>query len=188
MRMFRQLQQDHHSIGEGRIALLGLLTIQAFIGYEWIMSGLTKMIRGGFVEGLADELAEKSEGAAGWYRSFLDDVVFPNPELFGWLILIGELAVGAALIIAAALWLWRWEHLSVSGRKIVLGATALAALGGILMNLNFHFANGSSHPWVVPDDGFDEGVDLDSLMPLLQLVLLVVSTTLLRTLQRGTPT
>ena len=41
------------------------------------------------------------------------------------------------------------------------------------MNLNFHLANGSSHPWVLPKEGFDDGVDLDSLMPLPQFILLV---------------
>lgn len=43
------------------------------------------------------------------------------------------------------------------------------------MNLNFHLANGSAHPWLIPGDGFDEGVDLDSLMPAVQLVLVVVA-------------
>jgi len=48
----------------GRIPLLGLLAIQVLIGYEWLMSGLTKVVRGGFPSGLADELTEKSDGAA----------------------------------------------------------------------------------------------------------------------------
>ena len=52
---------------------------------------------------------------------------------------------------------------------------ALAAVGGILMNVAFHLANGSAHPWLIPADGFDEGVDLDSLMPAIQIVLAAVS-------------
>lgn len=39
-------------------------------------------------------------------------------------------------------------------------------------------------PSATPKDGFDEGVDLDSLMPAIQLVLLAVSTTLLVSLRR----
>ena len=186
MKTLRHLHhREHHSIGEGRIALLGLLVIQAFIGYEWVMSGLTKAVRGGFPSGLADELSEKSEGAAGWYASFLDGTVIPNASVFGWSIMLGEILIGAVLIIAAGLWLWRWDRLSSGSRSAVLAATALAALGAIFMNLNFHLANGSAHPWLIPDDGFDEGLDLDSLMPLLQVVLLMVSTKLLLTLRRG---
>lgn len=182
----RPTHHEYHSIGEGRIALLALLVIQAFIGYEWLMSGLTKVVRGGFPGGLADELREKSDGAAGWYTSFLDGTVIPNSEVFGWSIIIGEILIGATLIAAAALWLWGWERLSDPGRMAVLAATALAALGAIVMNINFHLANGSAHPWLLPADGFDEGVDLDSLLPLLQVVLLVVSTKLLVTLRRAT--
>lgn len=185
MKTLPHLNREHHSIGEGRIALLGLLTIQAFVGYEWLMSGLVKVIRGGFPSGLGEELQEKSEGISGWYQDFLDGTVIPNSETFGYLIIIGEFAVGLALIAAAGLWLWRWERLSAAGRKAVLAATALASFGAILMNVNFHLANGSSHPWLVPAEGFDEGVDLDSLLPLIQAVLLFVSAKLLLTLRRS---
>lgn len=158
-----------------RIPLLGLLAIQVLIGYEWFMSGLAKTARGGFPSGLADELTEKSEGAASWYVSFLDSVVIPNASTFGALIILAELAVGITFSAAAALWAFRWEELGSRGRTAVLAATAASALGGIFMNANFHLANGSAHPWLIPGEGFDEGVDLDSLMPGIQLVLAAVS-------------
>lgn len=158
-----------------RAGLLGLLAVQAILGYEWLMSGLTKIVRGGFPGGLAGELQEKSEGAAPWYASFLDSVVIPNGTLFGVLIILGELAVGIALIVAAVMWAFRWGRLGPGGRTGVLAATVAAALAGVLMNLNFHLANGSAHPWLIPDDGFDEGVDLDSFMPAVQLVLVVTA-------------
>ncbi len=149
--------------------------MQVFIGYEWFMSGLTKIVRGGFPVGLADELREKLEGAVGWYKSFLDGSVIPNARAFGYAIEIGELLIGAVLIAAAAVWVIRRTRLSDRSRALLLAATALAAFGGIFMNLNFHLANGSPHPWLIPKDGFDEGVDLDSLLPLLELVLVVIS-------------
>jgi hypothetical protein len=167
------------------MGLIGLLAIQIIIGYEWFMSGLVKIVRGGFPGGLADELAEKSEGIGGWYGSFLDDAVIPNAQAFGYLIEIGELLVGGALIAAALVWLFAWERLPVNARAAVLAVTALAALGGVFMNINFHLANGSAHPWLIPAEGFDEGVDLDSLMPLLQLAIVAVSTTLLVGLRRA---
>ena len=158
-----------------RLPLIGLLAIQILIGYEWLMSGLTKIVRGGFPSGLADELTAKSEGVGGWYRDFLDNVVIPNATGFGYLIELSELLVGAGLIGAAVIWLFAWDRIGVAGRTTVLAATSLAAVGGTVMNVAFHMANGSAHPWLIPGDGFDEGVDLDSLMPAIQLVLATVS-------------
>ena len=50
------------------------------------MSGLTKIVRGGFPSGLSVEMRDKSQGAAHWYRSFLDSVVIPHGSTFGYLI------------------------------------------------------------------------------------------------------
>ena len=158
-----------------RITLVGLLVVQLLVGYEWAMSGLTKIVRGGFPAGLASELREKSEGAAGWYTSFLDSVVIPNGQAWGYAIEIGELLIGAVLIGAALVWLFGWERVGAARRRQVLLATALASIGGIFMAVNFHLANGAAHPWLIPADGFDEGVDLDSLLPAIQLVLVAVS-------------
>ena len=169
----------------GRLGLIGLLLIQIFVGYEWLMSGLVKIVRGGFPAGLADELTEKSEGIGGWYRTFLDDAVIPNAQAFGYLIELGELLIGVALIGAALAWLFAWKRLPVSGRAAVLLVTILASLGGIFMNVNFHLANGSAHPWLIPAEGFDEGVDLDSLLPAIQLVLAGVSAWLLVAVRRA---
>lgn len=66
-----------------RLALKGLLVVGLFIGYEWFMSGLTKIVRGGFPSGLAAELRDKSEGTVGWYKSFLDGTVIPEPRHSG---------------------------------------------------------------------------------------------------------
>ena len=167
-----------------RLPLVGLLLVQLFMGYEWLMSGLTKVVRGGFPGGLAAELREKSDGASGWYKSFLDGSVIPHASTFGYLIEIGELVVGLALVVAALVWLLRWERLPYSGRVAVLVATALASVGAIFMAVNFHLANGAPHPWLIPQDGFDEGIDLDSLLPAVQLVLVGVSVSFLRALRR----
>ena len=166
-----------------RIPLVGLLVVQLFVGYEWFMSGLTKIYRGGFPSGLAQELREKSLGAPRWYKSFLDGSIIPNASAFGYLIEIGELLVGVALIAAALIWLARWERLPRGGRLAVLATTVVASLGAIFMAVNFHFANGASHPWLIAKDGFDEGIDLDSLLPAIQLILIGVSVAVWRSLR-----
>jgi hypothetical protein len=44
------------------------------------------------------------------------------------------------------------------------------------MNVSFHLADGSAtSPWLLPDDPFSEGVDLDSLMAAIHLPLVAVS-------------
>ena len=158
-----------------RLPLIGLLLIQIAIGYEWAMSGLTKIVRGGFPAGLAGELRDKSQGAAGWYKSFLDGAVIPHGSAWGYAIELGELAIGLALVAAALVWLFRWEQTSARGRSYVFLTIALASLGAVFMAVNFHLANGAPHPWLIPKDGFDEGVDLDSLLPVMQLIIAGVS-------------
>jgi hypothetical protein len=170
-----------------RVPLVAVLLVQIFVGYEWFMSGLTKIVRGGFPSGLGKELTDKSSGAAHWYRSLLDGSIIPNSSVFGYLIEVGELLIGVALIGAALGWLLRWERLSRGGRLAVLGTTVLAAFAGIFMAVNFHLANGAPHPWLVPRSGFDEGVDLDSLLPLVQLVLIGVSVAYWRSLRSTKP-
>ena len=53
----------------------------------------------------------------GWYGWFLEHVVIPNAGVFGWLVTLGELAVGAALILGAL--------------------TGIAAFFGVVMNANY---------------------------------------------------
>ena len=168
-----------------RIPLVGLLVVQLVVGYEWTVSGLTKIVRGGFPTGLAGELREKSEGAAGWYKSFLDSVVIPNGSGWGYAIEIGELLIGLALIAAALVWLLGRERVTARMRGQALVVAALASLGAVFMAVNFHLANGAPHPWLIPKSGFDEGVDLDSLLPAIQLVLAGVSLWLWRAERRA---
>jgi hypothetical protein len=185
--MSRQSVAQPSTGAVSRLPLLGVLLVQLLVGYEWFISGLTKIVRGGFPSGLAGELTEKSVGAPGWYRSFLDGSIIPNASAFGYLIEIGELLVGLALIAAALVWLVRWERLPQGGRLAVLAMTVVASLGGILMTVNFHLANGAPHPWLIPKSGFDEGVDLDSLLPMVQLVLVAVSVGYWRSLRSSKP-
>ena len=166
------------------LSMIGLLVVEMVIGYEWFVSGLVKFVRGGFPAGLADELLEKSEGTAGWYRSVLESVVIPNAEPFGYAIEISELLAGIALIAGPLIWLFAWTRISDRARTAVLLSTAVAAIGGAFLAINLHFANGASHPWLIPGDAFDEGIDLDSVLPAIQIVIATVSIILLRRLRR----
>jgi hypothetical protein len=167
------------------LGLKGLLIIQIAVGYEWLMSGLTKVVRGGFPSGLAADLHDNAAAAAPWYRWLLVHVVIANGSTFGYLIEIVEVLAGAALIAAALLWLLRWERLASWARTVTLGTIVAAALAAIVMAVNFHLANGSTHPWILPREGFDESVDLDSLLPLIQGVFIWVSVATWLSLRRA---
>jgi thiosulfate dehydrogenase (quinone) large subunit len=163
-------------VAASSLPLIGLLAVQVFIGYEWFISGLTKVVRGGFPAGLADQLRESSEGAPSWYVSILDHVVIPHGKAFGYLTEIGELLVGIALIAGALVWLFAWRRMAVSLRATTLVVIALSALATVFMTVNFHLADGQlTQPWLLPNDVFAEGVDIDSLMAAIQLALVAVS-------------
>ena len=171
----------------GRLPLICVLLIQIFVGYEWLNSGLTKIVRGGFPSGLSAELHDRVQGAAGWYRSFVDGSIIPHGVLFGYLIEIGELLVGIAFIVVAVLWIFRWERLPDAARLTLLGVNIVAALAAIVMAINFHLANGGTHPWLIPKDGFDESVDLDALLPAVQLVFIALSVGAWRAIRKASP-
>lgn len=165
--------------GPARPILAGLLAIQGFLGYEWLMSGLSKVLSASFVPDLGANLADATKDLTGPYKSFLDAVVIPNAQPFGYLVLLGELGLGVLLIATALAWWFRWDRLSLTGRSVLLGLIVAAGAVAIFMNVNFHLANGGSHPWLIAADPFDEGVDLDSVMPLVQAAISLVSLRLL---------
>lgn len=165
----------------------GLLVVTLVIGYEWFISGLVKFVRGEFPAGLAEELLEKSQGTAEWYAAFLRRAVIPNAEIFGYFIELSELLAGLALLAGPLIWLFAWDRVSDRIRSVVLLFIALATIGGTLLAINLHLANGAAHPWLIPGDAFDEGIDLDSVLPAIQIVIATVSIIHLRRLRR-TPT
>jgi len=154
-----------------RLPLIAVLVFQSLVAYEWLNSAFTKIVRGGFAAGLADELAKNSDGAPGWYKSVLDAVIIPNAGIFGYLIEVGELLVGIGLIATAAILLVRGQSLSVTTLRAVLGVVALSAVGGAFMNLNFSLFGGMPPVWSLGSDAFSEGISIDGVMMLIQFAM-----------------
>jgi uncharacterized membrane protein YphA (DoxX/SURF4 family) len=170
--------------GKPGLSMVGLLLVQMIVGYEWLVSGVAKFERGGFPAGLAKELVEKSADAPAWYGSFLKAAVIPHGVAFGYLIETSEILAGVALMMGSFIWLCAWDRVSERTRAAVLCITAIAGIGATFLVINLHLANGASNPWLIPASGFDEGVDLDSLLPAIQIVLIVVSIITLKRLRR----
>lgn len=167
------------------VSMIGFLIVTMVIGYEWFMSGLVKFVRGDFPAGLADELLTKTAGTSDWYGAFLKSVAIPFGEPFGYVLETSEVLAGVALIAGPLIWLFAWDRVSHRLRLAVLFFMAVAAIGGAFLAINLHLANGASHPWLIPGDAFDEGVDLDSVLPAIQIAIAAVSIVLFRRVRRG---
>jgi hypothetical protein len=176
---------DRTATTDTKPLLVGFLAVQFLLGYEWLMSGLAKVAADDFPGGLAQTLTDATQGQTGWYKSFIDGVVIPNGPLFGSLVMLGEVVVGVTLIAASLAWLARWGRLGSGAQVVLLAVVALAGVVGAFMSLNFHLAMGATAPWVISPDPNDQGVDLDSLMFMLQVVLAIASVAYLVRLRRG---
>jgi hypothetical protein len=161
--------------GKPSLTNMGLLVVEMIIGYEWFISGLVKFVRGDFPAGLAKELLKKLPEMVPWYGGFIKSAIIPNAQLFGYAIEAAELLAGIVLIAGPLIWLFAWDRVSDKVRNAVLFFTATAAVGGAFLAINLHIANGGSHPWLMPNTSFDEGIDLDSVLPAIQIVFATVS-------------
>ncbi|MEO8505786.1 MAG: hypothetical protein ABI609_17960 [Acidobacteriota bacterium] len=176
--------------GKPSVPMVGLLLVEIILGYEWLMSGLVKIARGDFASGLGAAVLEKLPQTAGWYGRFLQSAVVPNATAFGYAIEIAEFLAGAVLIVGPLIGLFTWHRVSDRLRRAVLFFTVVAAIGAAFLAINLHLFNAASHPWLMPEGSFDEGVDLDSVLPAIQLVIASISIILFRRLgreRRGSP-
>jgi thiosulfate dehydrogenase [quinone] large subunit len=161
-------------------AVVALLLVQVCIGYEWLVSGLTKIVHGDFPAGLAAELRDISKAAPAWYRSLLDSSVIPHAVALGYAIEVAELAVGIVLLVAVF-------RLPARVGRYLPAVTAGALVVGIVLAVNFALANGSSFGLGLARDSFDEGIDLDTMLVGVQLALLVFALADVRRVSRQFP-
>lgn len=167
-----------------------LAAIQALIGMEWLYSGANKLLSGMFPSGLADTLSDGlKNNPNGWYVAFLQALVLPHSVFVGYLLEITEFALGIILVSGAILLL---GQLPLQGERqhrttvTMLALSAAAALIGAVFCVNFHFWMGDGMvPTVNPGRPFDEGINLDTLLPPLSLIVMVVQLRLISELTGG---
>ena len=114
------------------------LPIRIFLGFEWAVAGWHKLTGTGWVDGGSSLLGywqravtvpAPGQGSApitfDWYRSFLQLLIDNHAQgWFAWLITIGELAVGIALLVG-----------------VLVG---VAAFFGVVMNMSYLLAGSTS--------------------------------------------
>ncbi len=162
------------SIGKVAPAAAGLAIVEAAMGFEWLLSGLNKLLSPDFVISLAHQLQTSLQGNPnGWYVSLTKSLVLPHAQLFAALVEVGELLVGIGLFAGAALWVsgrfpaMRWARLLNLG-------VIVALVGGVLMSANYAVMGGDTLPGLNPGNPFNEGLSIDSLLTIIGLGLLVI--------------
>jgi thiosulfate dehydrogenase [quinone] large subunit len=164
-----------------------LAAIQAIVGWEWLMSGGNKLLSGTFPQGLATALNNGIKGNPnGWYVGFLQQVVLPHSALFGYLIEWSEITVGIIMLGGALVLLGKPRMPGEAQHRFYTGysvAVIIAAIVAIFQNVNFHFFMGG---WVIPTFDptrpYNEGIDLDGLLPLFFLTIIIANFSLLKAL------
>lgn len=157
-----------------------LAAIQALIAGEWIFSGSNKLVSGVFPQGLSDALSEGIKSNPNvWYVSWLQALVLPHSIAFGYLIEFAELAIGLGLLAGAITLLGQPRMAGDPQHKAyvtMLSGSIVAAVGCAFLCVNFHFWVGDGLlPTLSRTHVFNEGVDLDTLMAPLALVIAVAN-------------
>jgi len=114
-----------------RLSLLWLV-VRLYVGYEWLTAGWHKLGNPawtgseagtavkGFLTGALQKTAGEHPDVSGWYASFIQNVAMTHPVAISYLVVYGEILVGACLILGLF--------------------TGIAAFFGIFMNFNYLFA------------------------------------------------
>jgi thiosulfate dehydrogenase (quinone) large subunit len=96
--------------------------VRILAGVLFVAEGWSK-IAGAFVRGeFAGDLPEIARGSVPFWRTFLERFVVPHATAAGWLIALGELAVGIGLVLGL------WTRVACAGGAALMLAIAL---GGI---------------------------------------------------------
>lgn len=85
---------------KSRTYLWYLSVLRIYVGYYLLLQGIRKFQRD-FPKGdwIGRQIGDISTlDLYPWYKSFLQNYVVPHSELFGYLVMIGEIAVGACLL------------------------------------------------------------------------------------------
>jgi uncharacterized membrane protein YphA (DoxX/SURF4 family) len=162
-----------------RFNIIVILLIQAWLGYEFLISGWNKIaVNSTFTSGLGSYLKIRAGAEANSYSSFINRNIIPHAATFGYLIEWAEVLTGALLILAV-LTLFIPKKVNSPVQKTVAVLSILSLAGILLMSLNFYLMTGSltllpgGNPYI-------PGVSFDFFIVLLALVLIAWNIALLR--------
>ncbi|GMA57763.1 thiosulfate dehydrogenase [quinone] large subunit [Alicyclobacillus sacchari] len=148
----------------GRLLLVSTWWV---LGYEWLVSGVNKALGSKFIDGLQKQMAMAVQSTPyHWYGWVLQHVLVRCAHMCAYCVMVGELAVALAFAFCGFACLYGKPSQLVA----LVGVVACGVAS--FMVANFFLLQGGAY-FFHPSDPFDEGIPVDLLMLLLQLVLAV---------------
>lgn len=139
-----------------------IAAILAVFSYEWLISGLNKLLSENFISNLHAEMTENLTNVQmPFYHTFLHNYGLAHCTILAILVETAELCVGLSFGVLAIQVL----RGRLGKRFIQLGILSCAI--AIFMNLNFLLYEGGA-VFLNVGDPFDEGVSLNFIMPLIE--------------------
>lgn len=119
-----------------------LLIILLSVGLLWLRSSFGKFTGGTFVNSLGATLTKTAEkNPYPWFKEFLTSVAIPNSQVFGLLVLWGEIFSAVAITVGAVLML-----VNPHPNKFVSLVLIAGLAGGALLNIIFWLGFGYTSP------------------------------------------
>lgn len=179
------------------IVLAGL---QLLLGYEWLVSGVDKLLYADFPGALGGLLAGTLQGRhiPAPFAALLRALVLPHSALFGVLVEWGETLAGLGLMAGAlvvplapvlrarlAPAAARWHAWVAWGERTLAWLALAAALATALMGLSFYLLDGAPSQWPIPSVAFGGALDTGLMLALGSAVLLADAAADWRTRRRA---
>lgn len=164
------------------VALAGL---QLLIGYQWLVSGVDKLLLGNFPDQMGRLLATQigSGKLPAFFAGLLQALVVPNAPLFGYAIMLGETLSGLGLIAAGLFMFARptaethirgrlWTAFAMTDR-LVTRLAPVAAVGAGLLGLSYYLLDGAPTLWFTPSLAYGGAIAPGMVVALASLALVV---------------
>ncbi len=168
-----------------RGGLLVLAALQLVVGYQWLVSGIDKLLYAGFPDQLGQLISgvASSDRVPAFFVTFLRTVVLPNSVAFGVAIEYGETLTGIGLLGGALLTLSApaLRRSAIGARHPVVirtlavlsGLTIVAAFGSLTMGLTYYLLDGMPLPWFQPGLAYGGAIDSALFLALSSVVILL---------------
>lgn len=118
-----------------------LFLIILSVGFIWLKSSFAKLITGTFLDNFPATINKFiSKNPYLFYKDFLKEFVIPNQQLFGNLVLWGELLTGLSIVFSVVYLIFKQKN------KLVLSFLMIGLIGGLFLNKTFWLASGWTSP------------------------------------------
>lgn len=156
-------------------AHLGMAAVYALIGYEWLVSGVNKLLLGPrFAAALPQLLRGGFAGNPnGWLARFAGQTILPHTTSLAAAVLIGELGIAVGFFIGAVAWA-QPERLPGPLARWVDPIVVVALLASAVMAASYALLDGDGLPLPNPVNAFGPGFSIDLLLALAAGLLLIV--------------